>query len=92
MMASELLEHLLAATPYPPDGDADAILVAYRAMFERREELRADLRGVVIDCLDPECVRELARREDAWKTTLTAARETVRTQRTGVAKVRAYAR
>ena len=92
MMASDLLEQLLDATPYPPaDLDADALLAALEAMLACRQEISNGMRGLLIDGVDPPGVRELAARQDAWQTALAAAMERVREQRIGTTKLRAYA-
>jgi hypothetical protein len=92
MMASELLDLLIDATPYPPGGDVEAILVAYRAMFDRRQDIMAEMTGLLIDGLDQSRVRELGARQEAWQVALAAARERTNAQRIGVTQLRAYAR
>lgn len=91
MMASDLLEQLLEATPPPPTGlDADALLAAFQAMHARRQAIMDGMRGLLIDAFDPVGVRELAARQEAWQTALGVAMERVREQRIGATKLRAY--
>lgn len=92
MMASDLLDRLIEATPYPPEGDVAAILAAYREMFDRRQAIMDDLRGILLDGLDQARVRELGARQDAWQVALDAARDRMQAQRLGVTQLRAYAR
>lgn len=91
MMASDLLEQLLEATPYPPLAiEPDAMITAFQQMHANRQAIMERLQGLLIDRFDPVGVRELAARQNAWQAALAAAMEKVREQRIGASKVRAY--
>lgn len=91
MMASDLLEQLLEATPHPPDGlDADAMIAAFQQMHARRQAVITGMQGLLLDGFDPVGVRELAARQQAWHDALAATMERVREQRIGAAKLRKY--
>src|SRR5262249_29414425 len=67
MTTADLLDRLIAATPYPPETtDADVTLAEFNIMFAERQALTASIPGLVVDALDPERVSELAAREQAW--------------------------
>ena len=92
MMASDLLEKLLEATPYPPDGlDADAMIIAFQQMHAGRQAIMRGMAGLMIDGFDRAGVRELAARQEAWHAMLAATMERVREQRIGASKLRKYA-
>jgi hypothetical protein len=92
MMASDLLEQLLAATPYPPETrEADAMLLAFQQMHADRQAIMDSMQGLLLDGFDPAGVRELAARQDAWHAALAATMDSVREQRIGASKLRKYA-
>ncbi len=92
MMASDLLDQLLAATPYPPDGlDVDAMLLAFRQMHADRQAIMDGMKGLLLDGFDRAGVKELAARQEAWHAVIAATMERVRAQRIGTGKLRKYA-
>jgi hypothetical protein len=92
MMASDLLEQLLEATPYPPeDVDADAMLAAFQQTHAARQAIIEGMQGLLIDGFDREGVKELAARQEAWQAALASSMERVRAQRIGIGKLRKYA-
>lgn len=92
MMASELLEKLLEATPYPPeDLEADTMIAAFQQMHANRQAIMDGVQGLLLDGFDRAGVKELAARQQAWHAALAAAMELVRAQRIGVGKLRKYA-
>lgn len=92
MMASDLLEQLLEATPRPTEGlDADAMIAAFQQMHARRQAVMNGMQGLLLDGFDPDGVRELAARQQAWHEALAATMERVREQRIGAGKLRKYA-
>lgn len=92
MMASDLLEQLLEATPYPPaDVEVDTLLVAFQQMHAGRQAIIDGMKGILLDGFDPVGVKELAARQDAWHAALAETMDRVREQRIGTAKLRKYA-
>jgi len=92
MMASDLLERLLEATPSPPEGlEADAMIAAFQDMHTKRQAVIDSVCGLLIDVFDRAGVRELAARHDAWHAALAATMDRVREQRIGAGKLRRYA-
>ena len=92
MTATELLEQLIAITPYPPETtDADITLAEFNTMYAERHALTSSLSGLVLDPLDPARVRELAAREQAWQVALASTLHAVSGQRVNTTKLRGYA-
>jgi len=92
-MASDLLDQLLEATPYPPETlDADEMIAAFQQMHARRQAIVDRLPGLLIDKFDPVGVAELAGRQAAWHAALGEAMDRVREQRVAVTKLRGYAK
>lgn len=89
---SDLFESLLDAMPPPAAGaDADELLAAFAMMSDRCEAILEGIDDAAIDRTDPR-VAELRARKAAWLQALTAARDTVRAQYAGAAKLRHYAK
>ncbi|MGE0399520.1 MAG: hypothetical protein AB7T06_22590 [Kofleriaceae bacterium] len=92
-MTSELLRELLAVTPMPPTGDADAIIAAFEAMFEARQQILVRITDKLPDTDENRAVlRELWVRDEAWEHALGAARDAVGVARSGTKQLRGYAR
>lgn len=92
MMASDLLEQLLEATPPPPtDLDGDAMIAAFQHMHAARQAIMNSMQGLLIDGFDRAGVRELAARQQAWHDALAATMERIREQRIAATKLRKYA-
>lgn len=94
-MTVELLRQLVDATVLPPpDGDVDALLAAFAAMYEARQELLAAASPpVAVDCEEGRTlVTELAARDAAWTSALASALDAVGTARRNANRLRTYAR
>jgi hypothetical protein len=93
-MTSEILRELVAITPVPPEGvDADAILAAFDAMFEARQQVLERLTEKLADTEENRAlVNELAVRDGVWEQALAAARDAVGAARSGTSRLRSYAR
>jgi hypothetical protein len=92
MMASDLLEHLLEVTPYPPEElDGDVLLAAFQQMHAARQAIMDSMQGLLLDGFDRAGVKELAARQEAWHAALAASMERIRAQRIGTGKLRKYA-
>lgn len=94
-MTVGLLRRLVELTELPPqDGDVDALLAAFSAMYEARQELLAGIsRRPSADCEEARAlVNELAARDAAWASALAAALESVGTARRNASRLRTYAR
>lgn len=90
---ADILRELLALTPPPPEGDAEAVLAAFEPMFEARQQVLDRIEGRLPDTDENrELVRELVARDAAWETALAAARTAVGVARTNTTKLRGYAR
>lgn len=93
-MTAATLRRLVELTVLPPeDGDVEALLDAFTAMYEARRRIIEDSDGPVEDTPDArELVNELAVRDAAWETALARALETVGTIRRNASRLRSYAR
>ncbi len=90
---SALLRELVELTPLPPEGDAEAILAAFDAMFEARQEVLSRMTGRIADTDENRAmVCELSARDAAWERALAAARDAVGAARSGTKALRSYAR
>ncbi len=94
-MTIMLLRQLVELTELPPeDGDVEALLTAFTAMYEARQVLLAGApRRASPNCEEARTlVAELAARDAAWASALAAALESVGTARRNASRLRTYAR
>jgi hypothetical protein len=94
MTSHDLLDQLLAATPYPPETSPETsieeLLVAVTAMIARRDVLLAGVRGAPLGPEHRPLVDELARRGAAWQRALGEVHQHLGAQRVAATKARAY--
>jgi hypothetical protein len=90
-MMPQLVEALLDAMPLPPgDASVDEILAAFAMMRDRCAAILDAIDDADIDRSEPR-IAELRARQAAWADALAAARDLVRQQHAGAAKLRNYA-
>jgi hypothetical protein len=92
MIAADILQLLVEATPLPPvEADLDELLYAFRDVDRRRQAIIDDLRAPVATTEeDRVLLAELDARHDAWRAALAIAKERLRGQLVGLRRARAY--
>jgi hypothetical protein len=91
MKASDWLQRLVDATPYPTATDPDALLALWAVVVVARQKILDEGKVAIGPDLAP-LYEELVLRQDTWCAALAAARETLGRERMGNAQVRRYQR
>ena len=94
MTRHDILERMLAATPFPPAAaDAEVLVIAVAEMLAIREGLLVELEAAVTQATPAEqaLAHEILARDLAWAAAVTAARDELGAQRVGTSQLRRYA-